>query len=60
VETVPTPKENILLLDYFWKRSILNALRPCSLAARHFAQKHPLLLAVRPGRVRPVPTMAEI
>jgi len=56
---VPIPKENIVLLPYFLKRSILNGFRPCNLAALRFAQKRGDLLLARETRVRPVPAMTE-
>jgi hypothetical protein len=59
VEAVPTPEENIVLLPYFIEMGILNDLRPCTLAARHFAQKRGDLQPVRRTRVRPVPAMTE-
>jgi hypothetical protein len=59
VEEVPTPKEKIVLLSYFRKRSILNEFRPCSLAALRFAQKRAYLRVVGQTQAWPVPAMAE-
>jgi hypothetical protein len=39
VEAVPTPEENLFLLPYFFKKSVLNGFRPCNLASRQFPQK---------------------
>ena len=59
VEVVPTPKENIALLPYFWKMGILNRFRPCNLAALRFPQKGGCLPVVRITRVRPGHDMSE-
>jgi hypothetical protein len=56
---VPTPEENIDLLPYFLKICILNDFRPCSLAARHFAQKPAYLRVGEQTRARPGPAMGE-
>jgi hypothetical protein len=59
VETMPTLKENIVLLPYFLKRGILNGFRPCNLVACRFAQKERYLQFAGQARVRPEPAMGE-
>jgi hypothetical protein len=53
-------EENIVLMPYFWKMSILNGFRPCYLAARQIAQNFGYLQCAGQARDRPEPAMAEI